>query len=137
MRKLYIVTTPKKILGMADIVGPLTTPSEIKFTDVLQMVRLGYNIYQVNPYDHSEKIKVTITNINDIEFKNSISKALSQRKLNREIQEMDKPVVVDVVTKAPKQKEPEEEVVVKETVKEKKKQNNDQEKILKPDAFTK
>ena len=129
MGKLYTVATPRNIIGMADIVGPLTTPSEMKFNDVLEMVRLGYEIYQVNPYNYSEKIKVTISNINDIKFKSSISMALSQRKLNREIQEMGKPIVVETVKK------------VKETKKKETEENNqttnDPEKIIKPDGFTK
>ena len=134
MSKLYIVTTPKTIIGMSDIMGPLTTPSEIEFAAVLEMVRLGYDIYQVNPYDYNEKIKVTLSNIHNIKFKSSISMAFSQRKLNREIQEMDKPIMVDVLTKEQKEKET---VEMSKDRKEKKNKEVEPEKIVKPDDFSK
>ena len=135
MSKLYTITTPKKIIGMADIMGPLTTPSEIEFNNVLEMVRLGYDIYQVNPYDHNEKIKVTLSNINNIKFKSSISMAFSQRKLNREIQEIDKPIIVDVKKKDNKQKETVE--INKKTKDEHIDKTVEAQTIVKPDNFSK
>jgi hypothetical protein len=127
---------------MDGIQGPLTTPTKFKFGDVLEMVRMGYKIYQVNPYDHNEKVRVTVTNINDIKFKTTRSKSCVQRKLNREIQEMNKPILVDVITKESKTTD---NKTAKENVKQNKhndfKSNDDvstdAEKIDKPDDFTK
>lgn len=99
MEKLYVVESPRTIIGMGDIQGPLTSPSKMEFANVLEMVRRGYKIFQVNPYDHSEKVRVTVSNINNIKFKVTRSKSCTQRKLNREIQEMNKPILVDVVSK--------------------------------------
>ena len=144
MNKLYVITTPKNIIGMDDIQGPLTTPTPMKFNNVLEMVRRGYEIYQVNPYNHSEKVKVTISNINNISFKISRSAAMSQKKLNREIQEMNKAMVVDVVVKENKNiiNEKPENINIKQN--ENKKENKSgvkseptQEKLTKPDEFRK
>ena len=99
MVKLYTVDTPKVIIGMYDIQGPLTTPSKMEFANVLEMVRRGYKIYQVNPYDYNEKVRVTVSNINSIKFKTTRAANVAQRKLNQEIQDMDKPMMVDVVSK--------------------------------------
>ena len=143
MEKLYTVTTPATIIGMDDIMGPLTTPSKMNFADVLDMVRRGYEIYQVNPYDNSEKIRVNISNINSIKFKTSISDATIQRKLNREIQEMNKSMLVDVVSKETKVEsvdnnvEKPEKDYTKNKQNENKKNSDTAEKITKPDSFTK
>ena len=146
MEKLYIVTSTKNIIGMDNIQGPLTTPVNMKFNNVLEMVRRGYEVYQVNPFNHSEKVKVTISNINNISFKISRSAATAQKKLNEEIQEMSKPMVVDVVVKETK-KEVDEVIKQKEKTENKnfkqnenKKENKpevDQEKLNKPDEFSK
>lgn len=140
MEKLYVVSSSKVILGMADIQGPLTTPSPIKFADVLEMVRMGYEIYQVNPYDHTEKVRVTVSNINDIKFTVSRSKSCVQRKLNKEIQEMNKPILVDVVAKESKQNEykfgKDQGKQTKNTEnKNSEKENVDVAKVDKPDDF--
>lgn len=146
MEKLYIVTSTKNIIGMDNIQGPLTTPVNMKFNNVLEMVRRGYEVYQVNPFNHSEKVKVTISNINNISFKISRSAATAQKKLNEEIQEMSKPMVVDVVVKETK-KEVDEVIKQKEKTENKnfkqnenKKENKpevEQEKLNKPDEFSK
>lgn len=139
MDKLYIVKSQKTIIGMHDIMGPLTTPSKMKFSNVLEMVRKGYDIYQVNPYNTTEMVKVTISNINDINFSISRSTAASQKKLNREFQEMDKPIIVDVVSKENKPinntKENKEDQKNKQN--DNKKSSDTNEKISKPDDFTK
>ena len=143
MDKLYTVASTKPIYGMGKIQGPLTTPSKIDFADVLEMVRKGYDIYQVNPVDHSEKVKVTISNINNITFKNTRSTTTLQRKLNREIQELNKPMIVDVVSKDTKSVEFVETKVDNKQQKDsnKNKQNENKkdnvEKISTPDTFTK
>ena len=97
MTNLYTVESNREILGLGGIYGPLSEPTAIPYNDVLQMVRLGYKIYQVNPKDPTEKVKVTIKNINTIRFSNSRAMAVNKRKLNREIQEMGKPIMADVV----------------------------------------
>ena len=96
MKKIYVVDDNKDIIGMDNIVGPLTTPTVMKFIDVLEMVKKGYNIYQVNPYNHSEKVKVTLNNIHNITFSGR-SAATTQKMLNRSIQAMEKGMVVNVV----------------------------------------
>lgn len=136
MDKLYIVSTPKAIIGMDGMQGPLTTPTKMKFADVLEMVRKGYVIYEVNPHNHNEKVKVTVNNIHNIKFKTSRSMGAIQRKLNRELQEMEKEMIVDVVNKDKK------ETDTKPVAKEQKKQNENKpdvqvEAVMAPDNFRK
>lgn len=100
MKKIYVVDDNKTIIGMDNIVGPLTTPSSMNFIDVLEMVKRGYNIYQVNPYNHSERVKVTLNNIHSVTFKSGRSAATTQKMLNRSIQAMEKGMIINVVEHA-------------------------------------
>ena len=129
MKKLYIVETRQPIYGLDGIVGPLTTPTEISFKNVLEMVNRGYIIYQVNPYDVNEKIRVTKSNINTIRFTVSRSRAALQQKQNRENLELIKPLNF-----SNQESTVEERVVVKEN---NAKNNNVDKKVTKPDKFTK
>ena len=134
MAKLYTVASSKPIIGLG-IYGPLSTPTPMVYNDVLEMVTHKYDVYEVNPADYTEKVKVTISNINTITFKNSRAVSLRNRKRNREIQEMSKPVVVSTV-----KTETEQVVVTKQNDKNKKednKNNKSEVKVSTPDAFKK
>ena len=67
MINLYTVDTPREIIGM-NINGPLTTPTPMEYHNVLKMVKAGYTVYQHNPFNLNEKVKVTIRNINNIVY---------------------------------------------------------------------
>ena len=135
MEKLYIVKSRKMILGL-DLMGPLTTPTHIDEHDVLNMVNRGYDIWAVNPKDHSEQIKLTSHNVRRVTFSNSRAAGVRQKKINRDFQDLDKPVVVSVV-----KNEEETFTVTKQNDKpkkeEKKKEEHKEEKITSPDAFEK
>lgn len=75
MINLYTVDTPREIIGM-NINGPLTTPTPMEYHNVLKMVKAGYTVYQHNPFNLNEKVKVTVKNINNIKM--SITSALNK-----------------------------------------------------------
>ena len=105
------------------------------------MSEVGYVIYKHNPHDLKEKVRVTTSNINNIRFKNTREAATSQRLLNRSIQEMDKPLVTEVVKKEVKHHVVEEmdpkELEPVDVVTKNKKETNKEVKVDKPDAFKK
>ena len=141
-RELYTIKSARPIECLGGIQGPLTTPTSIKFNDVLGMVRKGYEVYKHNPHDLKEKVRVTLTNINTIKFKRSREEATSQRLLNRSIQEMDKPVIKEVVKKDVKQYDVDEMNVndlkpVDVVTKNKSKKETKEVKVSKPDDFSK
>lgn len=142
--KVYTIDTCKEIPCLGGIVGPVTTPVRIKFSDVLWLIKNGYTVYQCNPYDSSEKILVTKSNINNIEFGKNRETVTTQRLKNRAYQEISTPVTVDVLKKdANKKVEPykaetkkDEKVIAPETSsfeKNDKKSN----KVATPDGFSK
>lgn len=136
MEKLYIVKTRKMVLGLG-IMGPLTSPVRIEDRYVLDMVSRGYEVWAVNPKDTTEQIKLTPRNVKSITFKNTRATGVRQRKTNKEFQDIEKPIVVGVVSDG------NENVTISKQndnkKKEDKKKNNSQEeeKITAPDAFEK
>ena len=137
MAKLYVVKSSKMIIGL-NIMGPLSTPTAMEYKDVLEMVSRGYDIYEVNPKDSREQIKLSKSNVNTVKFKNSRATGVLQRKLNKEFQEMEKPVVVGVV------KNDDTQVVITKhhdkVKKEEAKKNNNEDsevKVSTPDNFVK
>ena len=90
MKKLYVINTARKISCLNNITGPVTTPTEIDEVDVLNLVRRGFDIYEVNPYNKRERTKVTTTNFNSITFKTTQTEMAKRKLLNREMQEMAK-----------------------------------------------
>ena len=140
MLKKYTVATAGPIPCLDNIVGPLTTPTVMDHASVLKMLNKGYVIYQHNPLNLSEKVLVTKKNLMSIKFGAS-KKAVEQKNLNKEIQDMSKPAVkidTPVITKPQEKKEEKKE--------DKKDHKNDnkgpvvnepkKDKVSSPDDFT-
>ena len=109
MLNLYTVDTPREIIGL-NINGPLTTPTPMEYHNVLRMVKAGYTVYQHNPFNLNEKVKVTYDNINNIKL--SIASALNKEH-TKEIASLasnanvEQPSKVDVIHKDNEQSEEE------------------------------
>lgn len=88
--KQYIILTAKRIKCLKNITGPVTSPVELSLLDVLELVESGFDVYEVNPYNKKERVKVTPYNYNSITFKTTLSDMIARKKLNREIQNIDK-----------------------------------------------
>lgn len=142
MKDLYTIETKKSIDCLGGIVGPLTTPTQIEFNDALRLVAKGFKMYKHNPHDLTEKVLVTRANINSIKFTRTREEATSKRLLNRSIQDMDKPLVKEVVNKEVVKVETSEVEKIPVVTKErkdstKKNETNKEEKVTKPDGFSK
>ena len=87
-KKFYIINTTEKIHCLNHITGPITKPTEMSMTDALGLVKQGMEVYEVNPYNNNEKVKVTPFNYNNIQFKTSYYDMIRRRKLNEEMQRM-------------------------------------------------
>jgi len=150
--KLYVIDTVKQIPCLENICGPITEPVKLGREDVIDLVKRGYTVYQVNPNDKTEKVLVTRSNINKIQFKNTRAAATTKRMLNRQIQDMNSPIIVPVHKNETKATTPvvEPEKTDKkdesnnssvDSNKNKNKQNNNStdntSKVTKPDDFSK
>jgi E3 ubiquitin-protein ligase DOA10 len=71
---------------LGGISGPIKKPVIMDPTDVLELVKRGFLIYEHNPFFTKEKVQVTRTNYNKITFKITRVAAIKKKRLNREIQ---------------------------------------------------
>ena len=146
--RLYTIGTASPIEALGNIVGPLTVPTKIDHNSIVKMLKNGYVIYQHNPYDLTEKVRVTKMNINTIKFTKTRSAATAQRMLNRSVQNADKGIIVANLKKEDAVR-PNQQVIVDNSGKKDDKNNNKheekkdapkkdvQEKVTAPDGFTK
>lgn len=137
MNKLYTVASIAPIVGLSDIMGPLRTPTKMEFHDVLTMVKRGYVIFEHNPVDPIEKVRVDQDNINSITFKNTRASALERHALNKAMIEDATPVYVEPIVKEKKKEEKreskkEEKLEIEDT----KDPTKKAEKVSSPDDFT-
>lgn len=101
MRQLYTVASEGVSIPYAGgINGPLSTPTVLPLDTVVTMVRKGYEVYQHNPVNLNEKVLVTAKNVGQVEFKSTKSETVTKRALNKSIQDMNKPMMANVVRKA-------------------------------------
>lgn len=136
--KLYTVASNGPISCLADIQGPLTTPTKMEFIDVLNMVKKGYVVYEHNPADLTEKVRVTINNINSIKFTSSRTAAVNRRNINEEKQVVDNSMKVAVLNKDSEKKEKPEPLKAPENNNsDKAKYDNSKNKPIKGNDFSK
>ena len=86
MSHYYTIETPMPIGCLGGISGPIKKPVIIDPTNVLELVKRGFVVYEHNPYFTKEKVQVTRTNYNKITFKITRVAAIKKKRLNREIQ---------------------------------------------------
>lgn len=87
MRRLYTIASAGLIDTAGGIYGPLTTPTVFDVDTVVNMVRRGIEVYQHNPSNPTEKIRVTTKNVNTIVFKTTRADAVIRRNLNMSVRE--------------------------------------------------
>lgn len=84
-KNLYTVLDARVIDCLGGICGPIQHPIEIAESDVITMVRNGFTVYQHNPHNLREKVKVTRLNFNSIVFKTTRYDGYKSRSLNTEL----------------------------------------------------
>lgn len=84
-KNLYTVLDARVIDCLGGICGPIQHPTELELSDVITMVRDGFTIYQHNPHNLREKVKVTRNNFNSIVFKTTRYDGIRSRSLNTEM----------------------------------------------------
>ena len=143
MRDLYTVASDGIIKYAGGIQGPLTTPTQLPLDTVVTMVRKGYEVYQHNPVNLSEKVLVTVKNVGNISFSSTKAQTVTRRALNKSIQDLEKPMTANVNRKADNKKYDKynnrndaktSETTVKDNSAEEKTESSS---VIVPDAFSK
>lgn len=129
--KMCIITTCAELPIMGGIHGPLHTPSPLTYREIITLINNGIDVYEVNPRNKSEKVKLTSTNAIKENFSNIkevqvVPSLIQEAKKKAELSES---VVKTVNTEVVKPKTVKPETEVKDDAKEK------SDAILKPDFF--
>ena len=72
MKKLIIVKSIGRLPIYGGISGPITTPTLMKETDIVSLINNRKDVYEVNPYNNEETIKLTRINYNKINFEEPV-----------------------------------------------------------------
>lgn len=129
--KMCIITTCAELPIMGGIHGPLHTPSPLTYREIITLINNGIDVYEVNPRNKSEKVKLTSTNAIKENFSNIkevqvVPSLIQEAKKKAELSES---AVKTVNTEVVKPKTVKPETEVKDDAKEK------SDAILKPDFF--
>lgn len=133
MGRYFTIASALPIKALGNINGPLTTPVQIPFADVLDMLRKNYVIYEHNPVNKAEKVRVTIDNVNNITFSTTRYDALLLKEANLEMQELSKPLNNII-----EENKVEQRINSSKNINSgKANSNSDSVEVILPDAFTK
>lgn len=122
MARKFTVASQGTVLGLG-ISGPITTPVVLDPKNVLKMVKKGMVIYEHNPYNTAEKVKMTVYNINTNKF--DMAAGLKAKSDNEAAIQKAQGMVIGVAHREAAEKENNN------------KKNNKDSKITKPDNFEK
>lgn len=129
MLKLYTVNTAKEIPSLGGICGPISTPTKMDQNDVIDLIKDGFEIYQHNPADLSEKVLVTLRNVMNVTFTMSRADIALKKAEEKRKKEAANALKVPVTAKQ------NEESSNTKNQNSNNKQKNDN-KVSKPDTFT-
>ena len=84
-RHFYIITTPGPISPLGGISGPVKVAVEMTPYNAYCCVAEGHRVYEVNQFDHREKVLVTKDNYNKISFKTSKTEMIKKKRMMEEL----------------------------------------------------
>jgi hypothetical protein len=84
-RHFYIITSTGPIGPLGGISGPVKAAIVMKPYDAYCCVKEGHTVYEVNEFDHREKVLVTRDNYNHITFKTSKVEMIKRKRMLEEI----------------------------------------------------
>lgn len=127
--KLCIITTCAELPIMGGIHGPLHTPSPLTYREIITLINNGIDVYEVNPKNRSQKVKLTAFNAVKENFTTNkeVQVVSSFIKDAKEKAEDNKPVVKTVKTEVVKEQVNKPEAEIKNEAKDK------SDAVLKPD----
>lgn len=74
MARLFVVLADGKIPELGGIRGPITKPTAMDVSTVIEMVNRGLPVEEVNPSNHADRVKMTFGNIHSNNFVKPVKK---------------------------------------------------------------
>lgn len=100
--KLVVIKTTSSIPELGGISGPVTTPTELPIKKILQLVNGHRLVYEVNPDNYKEQVKLTISNIRDVNFKKAPVAAKVEAPKKQDAKKEEAVKVPEIKAEAPK-----------------------------------
>lgn len=73
--KLCVVLAEGRIPELGGILGPVSVPTKIARSSIIAMLNRGLPIYEVNPKNVNERVKLTFKNVNSVNFMTKVRKS--------------------------------------------------------------
>lgn len=80
MNKLITIESTGPIKMMGNINGPISTPCSVSTTVIIDLLNSGKVVYEVNPKNHAEKVRLTRLNVNSNNFPTNNTSKVDSRK---------------------------------------------------------
>lgn len=80
MNKLVTIESAGPIKMMGDINGPIKTPCSVSTNVIIDLLNSGKVVYEVNPKNHAEKVRLTRLNVNSNNFPTNNTSKVDSRK---------------------------------------------------------
>ena len=80
MNKLVTIESAGPIKMMGDINGPIKTPCSVSTNVIIDLLNSGKVVYEVNPKNHVEKIRLTRLNLHSNNFPANNTSKVDSRK---------------------------------------------------------
>lgn len=108
MKKLIIVKSSGTLPIYGGISGPIINPITLDTKDIVELINKSKEIYEVNPYNINEKIKLTRVNCTTENFKKVVPMIISiddKKSVDTTTTEDSKEVVPEAIEKVTEKKE--------------------------------
>lgn len=76
--KLVTIESYGKISVLGGLMGPITTPCRLDTNTIIALINSGKIVYEVNPNNMAEKIRLNRLNINSVNFKKDVIPSIKQ-----------------------------------------------------------
>ena len=73
--KLCVVLADGRIPELGGIIGPVAVPTKIAYSSIVSMLNRGLPVYEVNPKNVIERVRLTFRNVNAVNFMKKVRKS--------------------------------------------------------------
>lgn len=73
--KLCVVLADGRIPELGGIIGPVAVPTKIAYSSIVSMLNRGLPVYEVNPKNVNERVRLTFRNVNAVNFMKKVRKS--------------------------------------------------------------
>ena len=73
--KLCVVPTDGRIAELGGIIGPVSRPTKISYSAIVSMLNRGVPVYEVNPKNVNERVRLNFRNVNSVNFFPKVKKS--------------------------------------------------------------